>query len=272
MDSIFTNLTSEQVDTLRKDDAGITYIKALGPKISFDALRQNRSRNWDIKDSLEWGKAVISTTPQMDQYLYSYGLMIKGHWTTVSKVISMPSCNNKYTLIDYGCGQGLAGLCLYDRFGSALLASIEELILIEPSPRALVRAEAVYRAMAPGMKVTCINSYLDDVTQEDIRNDVICNRIHVFSNVLDIPTFDHFELFKQGLSVGFHHIWAVGHDRDFDGGTPRLRELMDALHLEDNKHLISNPQSSFETFEYLSPSGQARPSVYWTANFERLDG
>ena len=59
------------------------------------------------------------------------------------------------------------------------------------------------------------------------------NNIHLFSNVLDIPNFNHFNLFQKILqNNGLHCILAVSHSRSFHGGDDRFKELQKQINDE----------------------------------------
>ncbi len=59
------------------------------------------------------------------------------------------------------------------------------------------------------------------------------NNIHLFSNVLDIPNFNHFNLFQKILqNNGLHCILAVSHSRSHHGGDDRFKELQKQINDE----------------------------------------
>ena len=125
-------------------------------------------------------------------------------------------------LIDYGCGQGLAGLLLHE-LRPDVFTHAREILLIEPSPAALARAESVYRHLAPRIDLTLLCMGFDELTEKELAASV--DTLHVFSNVLDVPSFDAPALLVKALHPGRNVIVAVSPDRDFQGGTPRLVDL-----------------------------------------------
>jgi SAM-dependent methyltransferase len=173
-----------------------------------------------LKASLDYGTAIIGDVGQLDQYLYTYGKMIQAQWNSVLASVSADS--EPLRVIDYGCGQGLAAIAISDRLGETFASTVVEVVLIEPSDVALVRAEAVYRNLFPTVRIVCLNKVLDDLEPDDFWESEV-RTLHIFSNILDIPGFDIFPVFKLALTSGDHTVIAVSHNRDFAGGAGRLR-------------------------------------------------
>ena len=119
--------------------------------INFSWFRNEFKADNGLKDSLESGHVVIDTVKKLDQYLYTYGLMIESQWKNVAPLLSAVTQPN--VLIDYGCGQGLAGLLLNDLTQGRLFGVVQDIILIEPSAVALARAEALYQRIAPSARL-----------------------------------------------------------------------------------------------------------------------
>ena len=83
--------------------------------------------------------------------------------------------------------------------------------MIEPSPAALERAEVHIRAYVGNeVTVSCIGSYLDDVTPKEIEGESPVT-IHFFSNILDIGSIDLKALAeKVGSNVrGQHYFFCI---------------------------------------------------------------
>lgn len=269
MESIFVNISFEEVASLRKEDPLVAKISGKGKSLNFSWLRKEGMRDLGIKDSLKWGTAIPGSTPQLDQYLYTYGKMVKSQWDHVTSKLNYKANSKNDTLIDCGCGQGLAGLCLHDNFGRDFLNSKSHIVLIEPSATALIRAEAIYRAISPKSQIVCINKSFDELESSDFEFDLSPNRLHIYSNVLDIPDFDHIGLFLQCFSIGSHTVLAVGHDRDHNGGTVRIAELDNLLRLPAASDYFAGVESILEQFN-CGDNGQF-PAVYWAAKFEVIN-
>lgn len=226
----FVNLAATDVAVLRQHDRVVDLVRqraATGAPISFRWLRDRFGSQNGMWDELGRGKAVLGSADHLDQYLHSYGPMIASQWAQLAPFLNVDDI--QFRLIDHGCGQGLAGLLLSDHLGGNLLASARSILLVEPSAPALVRAEAIYRGLAPHCPITCIRKPFDDLTHDDLAPDEAIETIHLFSNVLDIDGFDHIELFRKMLNVGRHNVLAVSHDRDHDGGSSRILDLKAAV-------------------------------------------
>lgn len=107
--------------------------------------------------------------------------------------------NEEITIIDWGCGQGLATICFFDFLLDNDIAQniIKKVILIEPSKITLDRAELHVNAyLKDKNKIKLVNKYIDDVIEDDIKTES-SHVIHFFSNILDIPNIDLKELARK---------------------------------------------------------------------------
>ena len=182
----------------------------------------------------------------------------------------MPPPEEPIRLVDYGCGQGLAGLMLFDKFDGAFSSKLAKVVLVEPSPMALVRAEAIYRCIAPTADITCVSKPFDQLCTSDVMPEATLRAVHVFSNVLDVKGFDQYRLFGQILTPGSHTVLAVSHDRDFDGGTARIRGIKAAV--EDPKHADQLVVEGSTLSEFRCGPGDKYPAVSWCGRFEVSGG
>lgn len=270
MGSRFVGLSAKDVAKLRGEDTAIQSISQLrqsGFSISFSWLRTTCGHDRDVWDELGRGRSILSTNHQLDQYLYSYGPMIECQWKAIGDDIRLPT--SSFRIVDYGCGQGLAGLLLLDILGAKATASVANIVLVEPSPMALVRADAIYRSVYPKRERLCINKNFDALGADEIKAANTMETVHIFSNVLDVTGFDQFKLFSKILTKGKHRIIAVSPDRESYGGNVRILSLKAAV--EDPKHVgrISVTQSRFRQFR-CGP-GEKYPAVSWQAEIEVHD-
>jgi hypothetical protein len=153
--------------------------------------------------------------------------MISSQWQEICKFIKLRESDFRF--IDYGCGQGLAGLLLFDEFGHSLFDRASKIILVEPSKYALMRAEAVYRCIAPKASLYCICKTFDDLTANELMPEQSLESIHIMSNVLDVDGYDQLKLFSKMLNVGLHSVIVVSHDRDHNGGSSRINSIKKAM-------------------------------------------
>ena len=180
--------------------------------ISFTLLRNVAGRDCGCWDELGRGRAILRSTEQLDQYLYSYGPMTESQWDQFLSDLTMPA--ERIRIVDYGCGQGLASALLFDNFGPELVERVGTVVLIEPSSVALTRAKAVLECYCENCRILDVNKDLDGLTPEELSSNGEPISLHLFSNVLDIEGFHHFQLFtKMFQTKGRHSVLAVSHDR-----------------------------------------------------------
>lgn len=235
--------------------------------ISFGELRRIAGRDYDIWETLGNGRAILSTCEQLDQYLFSYGLMTKAQWDILLPTVSLPS--GDLHLIDYGCGQGLGCAILFDHFGASLTRRIKQVKLIEPSDVALQRAKAVVDCYLGGQRSETINKVLDDVTRREIQMNGGTSTVHLLSNVLDLSAFNHGRLFNEILAVpGKHTVLAVSHDRNFNGGSSRFVQLDKAI--KDPKYTKQFAVESSVIQQYTC--GTNKPAISWELRVEVISG
>lgn len=235
--------------------------------ISFDSLRQIAGRDNDCWGQLGRGRAILNTSDQLDQYLYSYGLMTKSQWSNFLPSVALP--NGTLRLTDYGCGQGLGTALLFDHFGPSLTARIAEVRLIEPSTVALKRAKAVVDCYLWGSLAIAFNKELDNLSPDDTRVDRTLPHVHLLSNVLDIDGFDHEKLFSRIFAnVGSHVVLAVSHDRDFQGGSGRFEQLETEIKKPEHSVWLSVLSSSIRKFNCAN----GQPAISWDLRVEVLSG
>ena len=214
--------------------------------ISFLEIKRIAGSNFKIHNELGYGRAILSSVKQLDQYLFSYGKMILSQWNTVFEVTAFLDWNIIHKTIssthvniqinDYGCGQGLASVLFHDALPDSYINNVTKINLVEPSVVAIKRARAVLECCYPNANILTIEKHIDNVTEHDISLGVDALKVHFFSNVLDIKRFDDQQrLFDKILSIpGKHYFIAVSHDREHNGGTPRLRHCYQ--YLLDNKY------------------------------------
>lgn len=175
---------------------------------------QYRSRPWQYP-GLNHGTAVLTTEEQCNAYVAAYGNMHQGKINEVLDEIKINDfANTDLQIIDWGCGQGLATICLFDFFNKHNLSLdlVKKVVLIEPSEVARDRAKTHVNAyLRDEDKIVVIGKYIDDVKVDDIVSDEPVT-LHLFSNILDIPSIDLLRLansIKTSLK-GLHYFFCWG--------------------------------------------------------------
>lgn len=191
--------------------------------ISFNSIRRiaqdyvlslsEEERN-KVYDSLNHGVDLLDTDAQMKCYLFSFGKMHQAKiYRALSCVNTSIFASNDIDIVDWGCGQGLASICFFDYLKERSVNNrVRKVTLIEPSDAARERAKIHVDAYVGNRAVvSCIGSYLDDVTPADIEGDSPIT-VHFFSNILDIGSIDLKSLAeKVGSNVqGQHYLFCIG--------------------------------------------------------------
>ena len=140
---------------------------------------------------LEHGVKLLKNDEELAQYLAAYGSMHREKLTAALDTIQDPSVflSRNITIIDWGCGQGLASICFYDYMHNlGIEPSVEKIILIEPSSVAINRANEHLKKYTSSASIDLVNKYIDDVGLIDLRISEDTIVLHFFSNILDIKS------------------------------------------------------------------------------------
>lgn len=171
--------------------------------------------NPSLYKSLNHGTAILTTEEQCCAYIAAYGSMHQGKINEVLEKIAINDFKNTdIQIVDWGCGQGLATVCLFDFFKSRgiSLDSIRKVILIEPSDLALERAKIHVNAyLSEDERIVTKNKLLNEVSEHDISSSQSLT-IHLFSNILDIPSID-LQLLANKIRTnisGLHYFFCWG--------------------------------------------------------------
>lgn len=206
--------------------------------ICFSRIHRHYRKNHGIHYELGRGKAVLDNSLQLEQYLHSYGSMISRQWQEIKRSLDLDV--NELDIIDYGCGQGIGTIQVFDhlRLGGipnemspirettsddGHLKSVLNVNLIEASGIALSRAYEILNRYPTKSILNCINKNIDDICLSDLNISESPTKLHIFSNVLDIDTFDQLALLKKSLSIKGNHCIVAVSPRRSDGGK-RMRD------------------------------------------------
>lgn len=168
---------------------------------SFDKIRSTAckelNRNFskqeihDVYLELKRGTLVIIKEEQLWCYLYAFGNKHKYKiYAALAKIKELRNIvSGEYSIIDWGCGQGLATVCMFDYLKKHNLPNaVKKIILIEPSELALKNA-VLHTSIYGVGEVVSINKVIDNVDVQDIKTDTP-GTIHLLSNILDVEGFD----------------------------------------------------------------------------------
>jgi len=153
--------------------------------------------------TLNHGVDLLNTHDQLCKYLCAYGEMHEEKMQITFNTIKEPDSifDKNFTIIDWGCGQGLASLCFFDYLKQRNLPNnTQKVILIEPSFSALSRAKQHINAyLKDETKIELKNKFIDEIIAEDLQTKTSIV-LHFFSNILDIPSID---LKRLAHNIGF---------------------------------------------------------------------
>jgi len=203
------NLYIDEIESL--SNPSFQQIRKIADKSLSQLTSDARTALWR---DLNQGIDLLTAHEQMCQYIFSYGKMHEAKILTALSSISNPSevFSQKMTIIDWGCGQGLATICFFDFLKkNGINNNTNKVILIEPSSQALSRAKLHTKTyLKDESKIQLVNKFLDDVEKDDIEtNDSVT--LHFFSNILDIPRINLKRLAQVvgEKAVGEHYFFCV---------------------------------------------------------------
>lgn len=161
--------------------------------IAYDFVRKLPSElSAELHESLNRGVEVLDTEPLLQMYMYAFGKMHNAKLQLAFSQTGNRLVNERQIqIIDYGCGQGLASLCYHD-FLTAHNSEqkITKIVLIEPSSRALSRAELLCSCFYPNADIVAVNKSFDHLNDKDIDVSPEVPTLHIFSNILDIESYN----------------------------------------------------------------------------------
>ena len=161
--------------------------------VAYDFIRKLPSELCDeLHELLNRGVDVLDSEPLLQMYIYAFGKMHNAKLLHAFNHMQEKVVNNdQIEIVDYGCGQGLASLCYHDFIKEHNpLQQITKITLIEPSPLALSRAELLCSCFYPDAKIIAVNKSFDDLTANDINVSSEVLTLHLFSNILDVESYD----------------------------------------------------------------------------------
>lgn len=167
------------------NDPSFIKIKKIAEKSISDLSKQHKDLLWT---QLGRGEAILTTHEQMCRYLSAYGDMHQAKLSDVFCRIPDAVFTDKYEVIDWGCGQGMGVINLFDHLKAKNIGSkVSKVTLIEPSLHAIERAALHVQSYLPSKQfVYNVNSFFDCVSPEQIQGEAGVPVIHIFSNILDI--------------------------------------------------------------------------------------
>lgn len=158
-------------------------------KSDIDKLPEYEQKS--LKEELKNGLGNLTTTNQLKMYIATYGDIHRQKLLMAfNKIPKKVWYDKKISIIDYGCGQCFAEMVLADFMKDHYINNdyISDFTLIEPSRISLAKGLDYLQNFFPFSNK---KAYLGNVGDIQLNNISVKNHtiIHIFSNVLDIPTF-----------------------------------------------------------------------------------
>ena len=172
---------------------------------------EKRVKPWTF---VNHGVDLLKNEDELNCYLVAYGKMHEEKiQTALSTLANLKEIvKNKYQIIDWGCGQGLATLCFLDYIKEDLNnKKPQSITLIEPSNSAITKAEKYIQSITQNNTTQLIEKRLDEVNLSDIKI-IEPVTINFFSNILDIESINLEKLtylIKSNL-IGEQYFLCVG--------------------------------------------------------------
>lgn len=205
-------------------------------------------RPWSI---LNHGRKILSTEDELNCYMAAYGEIHKIKAFKAFDSFPFHEMDEDIEIFDYGCGQGLASLCLIEIMRKKeKLHLLRKITLIEPSKISLLRAKINLRnaidtwdceiIFTSNFLPSSISSSNEEIKKLKITQPIA---IHLFSNILDIENIDLRRLSTLISSSGFrHYVICIG---PANCREERVKAFCNYFNLEENSFFSDYRNTQF---------------------------
>jgi len=162
-------------------------------RLSVDFINKLEAQEKDeLFEMMSRGVDILDSEPLLNMYIYSYGKMHSAKLNYAFKKLPQEFiCKDETCLIDYGCGQGIGMICYHDFLREiGCKQKVKKIILIDPSEFCLKRAGLHARHFFPEADLYCICKTFNNLTSSDLFVGDNMPSLNIFSNVLDMDSFD----------------------------------------------------------------------------------
>lgn len=186
--------------------------------VCHDAIpQQYKPMPWTHPE-LNRGINLLSSEEALNCYMSAYGDMHVNKCRAAMMNFPFDKLLGNIEIIDWGCGQGLGSATIIDILKQHdLLRWLKKVTLIEPSERAIIRATLNIKLLTQNLvEIDTKNKYLPSkgISEEYTLSPIgykYTNIIHIFSNILDIPTLNLGTIARMVASAsGNHFILCIG--------------------------------------------------------------
>lgn len=213
--------------------------------ISKELLPKHIHKPWEL---LGHGIEPIKNETELLAYIVAYGEMHYMKCRASFQNFDFKKLNSNIEIIDWGCGQGIGSLTfiemLRDRDKSHL---VRKVTLIEPSEIALTRARInINKATNGSCQILTVNKYLPGKGNNDEIEGIHYvqkNVIHIFSNILDIPSVNLEKLANIVGELGHtHFVMCMG---PLNTNSYRIAQFCNAFNVDDKAYFSSIKDGHF---------------------------
>jgi superfamily II DNA helicase RecQ len=176
-------------DLERLQNPSFQVIRNLAIKSNAHLPKAEKDRLWS---ELSRGVALLNTHEHLCQYLQSFGNMHQAKLLDAFHGLPVQIFNNDFEIIDWGCGQGIGTINLFDYLlKKGLGINVKKVTLIEPSKEALDRAVLHTKCYLTNKEtVHSINDFFENISVSQLKSNLGIPVIHIFSNILDVAQID----------------------------------------------------------------------------------
>ena len=188
----------------------------------------------ELYSSLNRGVDILDSESLLQMYFYSFGDMHAAKLNYAFEHLQQYiKETNRIELIDYGCGQGMASMCYHDFITNVNSSQeISRVILIEPSELALARASLLCSQFYPNAEIITVNKDFENLTENDFNLSDSIPTIHLFSNIIDIESYnlEKFAQLIKSKSAGDNEYVIVSPIQNANR-TKRLKDFVSILNM-----------------------------------------
>lgn len=232
---------------------------------AMSCLPTDKVRLDQLYNKLKRGTDIIDDEDHLNMYLRSFGKMHQAKLNTAYK--SYPNLgeivSGEVEVFDWGCGQGIATICLLDFFKrERKTPKIKKVTLIEPSVPAVTRAKDIIKCICEDVEICVVNKVFDKLIEKDFVSNNL-PKIHLFSNILDVDLFDlpKFISLFQKVFKGVNHFLCVG---PYYSNSKRLDDFL----------IATDPDSVFANYDLNKGEWEGDWTIslrVFFKNFDRIE-
>lgn len=213
-------------------------------------------------DNLDNGTRVLSDELECIRYIALYGghhfyKLYAAYTSTKFEIID----GKNIEIIDWGCGQALATCVLVDYLiEKNLNPNVLSITIIDPSQAALQQGLSFIRQMfqnnsSTDSVVRPINKSMDDLIVTDLITDPASIKVHLFSNIIDVESFDLVKL-HQLIITSFQGINRIICTSPDNSGKSRLDKFYSLFSQSDQPTSVSKSSEAICEEVFYAATGR----------------